>query len=63
MDYIFDSVGSTFGETKDKNIFTFSNIYENNSSQSNSNNVYNSFSFKNKKSNQKQLLNSLDLKL
>ncbi len=58
MDYIFDSVGSTFGETKDKNIFTFSNIYENNSSQSNSNNVYNSFSFKNKKSNQKQLLNS-----
>ena len=49
MDDLFESIGSTFGETKDKNTLNFSNNFLNNTSTKNDNFIYNSFSFNKKK--------------
>ena len=58
MDDLFESIGSTFGETKDKNTLNFSNNFLNNTSTKNDNNIYNSFSFNKKKNNTQKLLKS-----
>ena len=58
MSDIFDSIGSTFGETKDKYTFTFSKNYDSYSNKNTSNYNYNSLSFKQNKNNKENLLNS-----